>query len=309
MSARSDADWLSTVVIDSLDDGADSGLLARRAYHSRTQFFRLFRAMIDETPTAMRRRLLLERAAWQLGRTRLPVTEVAFDAHYGSLEAFTRAFRKAFRISPSVYRRMGATHFHLPASNAVHFCAPTACSGRETMDLYDLFAGADSFHVRKLLEHARSLSDEQLDRPLNNPARVFPWDTPAQTLRDLLKRLVQTKEIWTAALTGGEMPSLETETPGQSAPDSLIRRLEKADAEFSRILTDVRNRNAWSDTFVDALCEPPETFSFGGMFAHVITFNTYQRLLALDALRRLGVKVEGFGCPTEYEASIAPVRT
>jgi hypothetical protein len=35
-------------------------------------------------------------------------------------------------------------------------------------------------------------------------------------------------------------------------------------------LGDVRNRNAWSDTFVDALCEPPETFSFVGMFAHVI---------------------------------------
>jgi hypothetical protein len=41
------------------------------------------------------------------------------------------------------------------------------------------------------------------------------------------------------------------------------------------------------------------------MFAHLITFNTYQRLLALDAMRRLGVKVEGFGCPTEYEAAVA----
>ena len=30
--------------------------------------------------------------------------------------------------------------------------------------------------------------------------------------------------------------------------------------------------------------------------------------LALDALRRFGVKVEGFGCPTEYEASVAHAR-
>ena len=43
-------------------------------------------------------------------------------------------------------------------------------------------------------------------------------------------------------------------------------------------------------------------------FFRVVTFNAYQRLLALDALRRLGVKVEGFGCPTEYEASVAPTR-
>mgnify|MGYP001112841643 FL=1 len=55
-----------------------------------------------------------------------------------------------------------------------------------------------------------------------------------------------------------------------------------------------------------ALCEPPETFTFGGMFAHVITFNAYRRIFAIDALRRLGVKVEGFGCPIEYVASLAP---
>ena len=49
------------------------------------------------------------------------------------------------------------------------------------------------------------------------------------------------------------------------------------------------------DTFVDALCEPPETFTFGGMFAHVITFNAYRRMVAIDVLRGFGVKVEGVG--------------
>ena len=87
---------------------------------------------------------------------------------------------------------------------------------------------------------------------------------------------------------------------------ALLARFEKADAAFQRDLCDVRNRNAWSDTFVDALCEPPETFTFGGMFAHVVTFNTYRRLTALGALRSFGVKVEGFGCPMEYEAAVTP---
>jgi AraC family transcriptional regulator len=304
MNGAPEAGRLAELVVSSLDREADSERLAREIYRSRTQFFRVFRALVDETPAAMRRRLRLERAAWQLGRTRLPVTDVAFDARYGSLEAFTHAFRRAFRVSPTLYRRMGATHFQLPAPNAIHFCAPTPGSGGDTMDLFDLFAGADSYHVRKLLEHARGLSDDQLDRPLQNPAKVFPWDSPAQSLRDLLTRLVVTKEIWTAALTGGDAPNVHDRTPGRSTPDALLARLDTSDAAFKRILTDVRNRNAWSDTFVDALCEPPETFSFGGMFAHVITFNTHQRLLALDALRRLGVKVEGFGCPTEYEASV-----
>ena len=70
-------------------------------------------------------------------------------------------------------------------------------------------------------------------------------------------------------------------------------------------MADVRNRGAWEDTFVDALCEPPEAFTFGGMFAHVITFNAYRRMLAIEALRCLGVRVEGFGCPMEYVESLA----
>ena len=144
------------------------------------------------------------------------------------------------------------------------------------MDLYDIFAGAESFHVRKLLEHARGLTDAQLDKPLNNPVHAFPWDSPAQSLRDLLRRLVVTKEVWVAALTGASLPDLDAEPPEQRTPD--------------------------------ALCEPPETFSFAGMLAHVINLNTYQRLPALETLRRLGVKVGGFGCPTEYEASLAPAR-
>jgi AraC family transcriptional regulator len=303
-----EAERLSQVVLGSLEEDASGEQLARRAYRSRSQFFRVFGAAVQETPLAMRRRLLVERAAWQLGRTQQPITEIAFDAHYGSLEAFTRAFSRAFKISPSLYRRMGATHFHLPAPNGIHFCAPASTSGGENMDLYDSLAGAESFHVRKLLEHARGLTDAQLDQPLNNPAHVFPWDSPAQSLRELLRRLVVTKEVWTAALTGTSLPDLDREPPERRTPAALLSRLDVADVAFNRIFTDVRNRNAWNDTFVDALCEPPETFSFVGTFAHVITFNTYQRLLALDALRRFGVKIEGFGCPTEYEASVAPVR-
>ena len=59
------ADRLSTIVVDSLDGQAKTEDLARRAYQSRTQFHRLFRTVVEETPAAMRRRLLLERAAYQ----------------------------------------------------------------------------------------------------------------------------------------------------------------------------------------------------------------------------------------------------
>ena len=92
----------------------------------------------------------------------------------------------------------------------------------------------------------------------------------------------------------------------QRSPQALLQRLEKTDAELHRILSDIRNRSGWDDTFVDALCEPAETFTYGGVFAHIVTFNAHRRLMALDALRQLGVQTAGFGDPMEYEESVAP---
>ena len=305
-SGVDEAERLQGVVVESLDQERDARGLARQAFRSRTQFYRVFRAMIDETPVAMRRRLLLERAAWQLSRTQLSVTEISLHANYGSLEAFTRAFRKAFRVSPSLYRRMGATYTYLHAANGIHhYSIKDSTKGVDpSMDLFDIFSGQESWHMRRLLDLAKTLNDEQLDRPLRNEVKVFPWDGPDQSLRQLLDRMVQTKEAWSAALTGGSMPAFDNAPASDRTPAAMLARLDRADEGFHDVLTDVRNRGAWEDTFVDALCEPPETFTFGGTFAHVITFNAYRRMFALDAMRRMGVNVEGFGCPMEYLASL-----
>src|SRR6266404_5267293 len=274
------ADRLCAIVANSLDTQAKTQDLARQAYQSRTQFHRLFRTVVEETPGAMRRRLLLERAAYQLAHTGMSVTDVALDANYGSLEAFTRAFRKAFRTSPSLYRRMRDPHFHLPASNKIHFFAlGSSTKGGRDMDLFDRFAGNDSWHTRRLLEYAGTLTEEQLDRPLTTVVELLPWRESNKTLRQLLENIVFTKEVWTAALSGADM---DRNGPPKS------------------------KRSAWDDTFVDALCEPAETFTFGGVFAHIMTFNAHRRLMALDALRQLGVQTEGFGDPMEYEESVAP---
>lgn len=303
--AHGTANRLSAVVANSLNTQAKTQDLARQAYQSRTQFHRLFRTVTEETPAAMRRRLLLERAAYQLAHTGNSVTEVALDANYGSPEAFTRAFRKAFRTSPSIYRRMRDPHFHLPASNKIHFLAPGSPVKGGDMDLFDRFAGNDSWHTRRLLEYASKLREEQLDQPLASVTELLPWRESNKTLRQLLENIVFTKEVWTAALSGAEM-DVDGASKVKSSPQQMLKRLEKADGELHRIFTDVRNRRAWDDTFVDALCEPAETFTFGGVFAHIMTFNAHRRLMALDALRQLGVETEGFGDPMEFEESVAP---
>jgi AraC-like DNA-binding protein/uncharacterized damage-inducible protein DinB len=297
---------LSAIVTSSLDTPTNTQVLARRAYQSRTQFHRLFRTVIEETPAAMRRRLLLERAAYQLSQTATSVTGIAFDANYSSLEAFTRAFRKGFHTSPSIYRRLRDTHFHLPAPNRIHFFAPgSPTKGGSDMDLFDRFAGNDSWHTRRLLEYAATLTDEQLDCPLPTVVELLPWRESNKTLRQLLENIIFTKEVWTAALAGSEVDT-NGPPPSQRSPQAMLERLQTTDAELHRILCDVRNRATWDDTFVDALCEPAETFTYGGVFAHIMTFNAHRRLMALDALRQLGVQTEGFGDPMEYEETVAP---
>jgi hypothetical protein len=196
---------------------------------------------------------------------------------------------------------------HLPSPHEIHFYATGSVSkGAKEMDLYDRFAGNDSWHTRKLLEYARGLSDEQLDCELNTIVEILPWRETTKTLRQILENIVFTKEVWTAALTGHSLPNLNGTPAAQRSPSAMLARLEKTDAEFHRVFNDVGRRGAWDDTFVDALCEPPETFTFGGVFAHIMTFNAHRRIVALDALRRLGVKVEGFGDPIEYEESLVP---
>src|SRR5881394_2224128 len=124
-------------IVDSLDDDAGGEELARRVHFSRFHFDRLLASALGESPGAFRRRLLLERAAWELGHG-AGVTEVAFRAGYASLEAFSRAFSRAYGAPPSRFDG----DFRLQAPNGVHFHPPGGLlvppdERRTTMDLTD----------------------------------------------------------------------------------------------------------------------------------------------------------------------------
>src|SRR6266700_2976443 len=87
-----------------LDEDLSLDRLARVAHFSPFHFHRIFRALGGEAVSEYVRRLRLEAAAFVLSSTDRPVTVVAFDAGYGTHEAFTRAFRQMFGVSPSQYR-------------------------------------------------------------------------------------------------------------------------------------------------------------------------------------------------------------
>jgi AraC-like DNA-binding protein len=293
------------LILASLDDDVDGKAIAARGCLSRYHFDRLVAAAIGESPGAFRRRLLLERAAWELRDGRATITRIALDADYRSVEGFTRAFARAFGTTPARYRRAPAG-FRLNGPNGIHFHPPggIAVPGpherSKRMDFVDRILGHDRWLTTRLLERAGALPTEALDRPvLRDPAVRLYGDGPL-TLREILDALVANKENWSAALTGKPAP----QNGGDSLED-LKRRFEVASGEFARLVRGIRDRGDWDGGFVDALCDPPESFTYGGMLAHVTTFSTYRRTLAILAFRELGVDDLGIGDPIEWERSLA----
>src|ERR1051325_6867600 len=123
---------------------------------------------------------------------------------------------------------MGAAHTHLHAANGIHHYSGDCTKGANRfMDLFDIFSGQESWHTQRLLDLAKTLNDEQLDRPLSNQIHVFPWDGPDRSLRQLLDRMVQTKEAWAAALTGGSAPLFDQAPPQERTPAAMLARMEK----------------------------------------------------------------------------------
>ncbi|MFL0797039.1 MAG: AraC family transcriptional regulator [Cellvibrionaceae bacterium] len=87
-----------------LDGSLDVNTLADVACMSPYHFHRIYRQMSGETINASIRRLRLQGAAAELIRSSDNVESIAKQSGYGSLEAFSRAFRKEFGESPRDYR-------------------------------------------------------------------------------------------------------------------------------------------------------------------------------------------------------------
>jgi AraC-like DNA-binding protein len=293
-------------VIEALDEGLDGRAVAARAMLSPFHFNRLVRAGIGEPPAAFRRRLLLERAAWQLGRG-ATVLEAGLDAGYDAVEAFSRAFTRAHGLPPS--RFAGESRdFRVAAPNGIHFHPPGGLllpgqPRTSTMDLSDRLVEHEHWHTVRLLEQAATLADTALDRPIRPGLIVHDFEGPEPDVRTMLERIVFTKEVWTAAIGGRDIPSRDA----RRIPE-LQARLTVVQPQFAALVRRIRDRNEWDDAFVDALCTPPESFTFGSVIAHILTVSMVRRQSVIGALRELGVSDAETRDPIEWERLIAPGR-
>ncbi|WP_240047685.1 helix-turn-helix domain-containing protein [Sphingomonas panacisoli] len=79
--------------------------LARSAGLSGFHLTRYFAAAYGAPPARYHRTLRLERAAQRLRVTNLAITEIALDAGYAELSAFTHAFRREYGCAPTAIER------------------------------------------------------------------------------------------------------------------------------------------------------------------------------------------------------------
>lgn len=78
--------------------------LARLAHFSPFHFHRVYRAMVGESVAETARRFRIEKGALLLAASDSPVTAIAMDAGYESVQTFSRAFRSVTSLSPTCFR-------------------------------------------------------------------------------------------------------------------------------------------------------------------------------------------------------------
>jgi AraC-like DNA-binding protein len=286
------------LVEQSLDDPDHSpDELAARAYLSRFHFDRLVAAALGEPPGAFRRRVLLERAAHRLVTGDDPVIEIALDAGYASPDAFTRAFARGFGATPTHYRRRPPGVVELPAHNGIHFHPPGGLRlpARRRSTTMDVLTRMYDHHIDLtggIVDRLAGVGTDVLDRPIDLSVEGIDSEP---TLRSVAERLVRQLEMWVIAVDGGaSIPS------GPDDPAGLRSRLDAVAPRFRETVVAPVEAGEADRTFVDATCTPPQTFTLGGVLAHVLTFAAVRRTLAIGALDSAGVGDLGSGDPMAF---------
>ncbi len=269
------------------DENGTVAEMATEVFASPFHFGRLVARGSGESPMAMRRRVMLERAAWQL-RQGMTVTDAAWAAGYGSVEGFSRAYSRAFGHPPST----SAGRHWLPAPNGIHFHPPTSLWVRateQTMNpLVSQLVAHDLDDTAALLGIAETLPEGVLRAPRQSGGTVTAWEGPEESIRAVLDHHVHTKEVWLAAIEGAD------DVPRHSDADvaTLRVRHEALAPRWLGFIQDLDDRGGWDDRLIDALCDPPESFVMSSMVAHVLTYAAHRRQLVRAMLAEAGVEVD-----------------
>ena len=202
----------------------DVGDMARSSYASEFHFSREVRRLTGESPAALRRRIMLERAAWRLHRGET-VSAVAADEGWSSPEVFSRAFRRTFGVPPS---SAGDVEFRLPSPNGLHFHPPQSLwldsdGDSKQADISQLMVAHDIADTAYLIGQAAELSKEQWTEQISPGQVVLDWDGPEPSVGAVLGAIVWTKEVWLACIEGRDFRPATRQHRSRRRPTSWPR--------------------------------------------------------------------------------------
>lgn len=106
---------VSAYIHEHLDEELDMERLAEIACMSSYHWHRIYRAIHGETLAATVKRLRLHRAAGDIVRTDLPVSEIAKRSGYPNLQSFNRIFKSVYGMPPARYRKEGSHRIFEPS--------------------------------------------------------------------------------------------------------------------------------------------------------------------------------------------------
>lgn len=290
-----------TEALDEPAAGVQGEQWAAQMHFSRFHFDRMIKSVAGEAPQAFRRRILLERAAYRIISTSAPLLDIAVEAGYGSHEAFTRAFARAYGASPAAWRRRPG-HIQVDAPSGVHFHPPGSLRlpARDKVSSMELLTKMVEHHIwltGEMVRVSERLTQVQLDEPIGRAV-----DDDEQSIRRLLSRLIGQMGMWNAAMASRDY---EWSVEEHEALTSMRERLATEGPTYLAHVGSVVSADRLDDTFVDALCEPAEVFTYGGMIAHVLTFAAHRRTLVALALAQHGADELGWGDPMTWVAQHA----
>ena len=295
---------LDAVLSGGVESDTGVGGMARSTHVSEFHFSRQVRRLTGESPAALRRRIMLERAAWRLQRGE-GVAAVAAAEGWSSPEVFSRAFRRGFGVPPS---QAGGDGFRLPAPNGLHFHPPESLwldsdpdseEGAAAPDVSALMIAHDISDTGYLIGCAAQLSEHQWRQPISPGQVVLEWDGEEPSVAAVLGAIVWSKDVWLASIEGRDYPPRLPCDPAHADPHALAAHHEDVGARWSAMVATMAAQGRMGDTVIDALCDPPESFQLFGIVAHVLTYGAHRRELARAMLARYGVRTH-HGDPLDW---------